>query len=173
MGPHEGPVGVAKNAMLTVVARLLLRIERQFQRHQAQVRPAPAIVAPEAAPSKPATSPAPALTDDVSPAQSPAARRADPAAADRERSTLAAELALLSRAQQALREREAARALALFERHRRSFPQGVLAEEREVGRVTALCALGQSEQARRAAQRFAERFADSASRAHVESLCAP
>jgi hypothetical protein len=69
-----------------------------------------------------------------------------------------AELELLHRAQAAYAGRDFASALAVVAEHRRRFPNGRLAEEREALRVRALIGAGRSSEARAAAASFAERF---------------
>jgi hypothetical protein len=79
----------------------------------------------------------------------------NPAAA---RKLYAAELALLGRAQSWFGRHDFGRALALVAEHTRRFPNGRLAEEREALRVRALAGAGRTDEARRAASSFAERF---------------
>jgi hypothetical protein len=67
------------------------------------------------------------------------------------RGALAEETRLLREADAATRAGEPARALSLLAEHARRFPQGVLAEERDVERLLALCAAGRTEEARTAA----------------------
>jgi len=68
--------------------------------------------------------------------------------------TIGAETQLLRRADQALRNGDPARALDLLDEHARTFPNGVLAQERSAERVTTLCALGRVGEARTEAARF-------------------
>jgi hypothetical protein len=74
------------------------------------------------------------------------------------RESYAAELRLLQRAQAAYSERDLAGALALAGEHRRRFPNGRLAEEREALRVRSLAASGRGADARRAVAAFARCF---------------
>jgi hypothetical protein len=69
-----------------------------------------------------------------------------------------AELELLHRAQAAYAGRDFTSALAVVAEHRRRFPNGRLAEEREALRVRALGGAGRTSEARAAAASFAERF---------------
>jgi TolA-binding protein len=62
--------------------------------------------------------------------------------------TLAEEIALLRRAQAALRSGNASGALSLLDEHATRFPKGTLAHERLVTRVQALCKAGRIAQAR-------------------------
>jgi hypothetical protein len=86
-------------------------------------------------------------------------------------SSLAEELELVSAAQTALDSGDGARALSLLRRHQRRFPAGALAEEREAGRVEALCALGRRAQAQHAAARFIERFPGSPRATRLRQAC--
>jgi hypothetical protein len=67
---------------------------------------------------------------------------------------LSAELALLGAAQRDLAAGRADQALSQLAEHGRRFPNGALAGERLAARVFALCALGRTEEARRAARDF-------------------
>ncbi|HET6284525.1 MAG TPA: hypothetical protein VFH73_26450 [Polyangia bacterium] len=77
------------------------------------------------------------------------------------------ELKLLSRAQQALGS-EPALSFALAERHRRLFPDGALAQEREVIAIEALRGLQKTNEAEARAQRFRARYPRSAHLPRVE-----
>jgi hypothetical protein len=70
----------------------------------------------------------------------------------------ALELVLLQRARLALTRGEYGAALAAIAEHRRRFPSGPLREEREALRIRALEGLGRSDEARRAGERFRERY---------------
>jgi hypothetical protein len=76
---------------------------------------------------------------------------------------------LLRRAQQSL-PRHPAEALAAAEEHRRRFPGGTLAQEREVIAISALLALKRRTDAETAAARFAESYPRSVHRAGIEAL---
>jgi hypothetical protein len=60
-----------------------------------------------------------------------------------------------------------AAAWTAIEEHRRRYPNGQLAEEREALRVETLAAMGRSDEARGAARAFAERFPESVLLARV------
>lgn len=77
----------------------------------------------------------------------------DPEPADDDDS-LMAELALLQRTRKALRSGRPEDALKTAAQHRREFPDGRLAEERDATEVSALCALGRGDEARRKAAAF-------------------
>ena len=70
----------------------------------------------------------------------------------------ALELEILGRARAAAASGDFAAALRAIATHQRRFPSGRLLEEREALRVKALSGLGRVEEARRAAERFRERF---------------
>ncbi len=86
-------------------------------------------------------------------------------------STLQAELALIRRGQTALRDGEPARALRAFDQHALEFPQGILAEERMVKRIAALCKLGHKERARTAATQFLATHGTSPLASHARRVC--
>jgi RNA polymerase sigma-70 factor (ECF subfamily) len=96
-----------------------------------------------------------------SPSSLPASPKASAAGLGGANPTLGAETQLLRRADQALRIGDPARALELLDEHARTFPEGVLAEERSAERVTTLCTLGRVNQARSEAVRFLAIHADS------------
>jgi hypothetical protein len=78
-------------------------------------------------------------------------------------------MAMLDRAQQALRPRPA-EALALAEEHAQRFAGGKLAEEREVIAVGALLRLGRRDEAAQRVQRFRARFPGSAYAPRMQQL---
>jgi hypothetical protein len=79
---------------------------------------------------------------------------------------------LLREADAALRGGDAARALALLDDHARLYPSGVLAEERSVERIFALCKLGRTTEARAHATRFLRAHPDSPLADGVRASCA-
>ena len=83
--------------------------------------------------------------------------------------SLALELAMLEAAH-AASDPEAA--LVELERHRRRFPNGQLADEREILRVEAMCGLGHIEAAREAAARFLAVRSNSPLRPRMRRACA-
>jgi len=82
------------------------------------------------------------------------------------------ETELMGRANEALRAGDAPRAAALFDQHAREFPNGVLADERVVGQVLALCALGRRDDAAVAARRFVRSRPQSPLTRRIASSCA-
>jgi hypothetical protein len=85
--------------------------------------------------------------------------------------TLRAETELIRGGLAALHEGDPARALALFDEHARRFPTGVLADERDVERVTALCDLGRSAEARAVVSSFLRRRPDAPLTHRLLSSC--
>lgn len=131
--------------------------------------PQPVVAAVEALPGPDSLAPA-EVAPEVEPPR-PSGRAAS-GSSSAPASTLSAELKLMTAAQSALEAGQARRALRLLERHRRRFASGALAEEREAARVETLCRLGRHAAARRAAERFANRFVGSPRIARVTATCA-
>ena len=71
--------------------------------------------------------------------------------------TLAEELALLNAARDDVAQGNPARALEALDRHAAGFPHGALASERDVVRVSALCAAGQTAEADAVAEAAGDR----------------
>jgi hypothetical protein len=127
--------------------------------------PAPEVPAPEAAAPAPLRAP-PRPARRVAapkPAAAPAEPPAPPAA------DIAAETRLLDQAKAAL-ARDPAGSGRLAAEHERLFPQGLLAQEREVIAIEALVRAGALEAARARADGFVRRFPRSAHRRRVEAL---
>ena len=82
-------------------------------------------------------------------------------------------MALLSAAQSALAVGNPDRALTSLDRHARRFPDSLLAEEREVARIRALCALGRDAEVAAARQRFDKQFHGSPLRGRAMAECEP
>ena len=104
----------------------------------------------------------------VSPSGAPAIERSPsiPAA-----TTLLAETELIRAGLAALHAADPSRALALFDQHALAFPEGILADERDVERITALCALGRSAEARAAGASFLRRRPEAPLAGRVLSSC--
>jgi hypothetical protein len=81
------------------------------------------------------------------------------------------EASLLARARRAL-ARDPGAALAAAEEHARRFPDGILAQEREVVRIESLARLGRSDVARRRLADLERRWASSPHRARLRDLLA-
>jgi hypothetical protein len=130
-----------------------------------------AVSIPEPVPS-PAPTPAPAPAPvAVVPAAPSTPSIAAPRRVDSDRS-VAAEVALLRRVSDSLRAGDAKSALAGVDEHARRFPNGTLAEEREMERIVALCALGRRDAAARATDRFARVYASSSYEPRIREACA-
>jgi hypothetical protein len=86
---------------------------------------------------------------------------------------LAAEAALLQRAQTALAAGDPEAALARLGEHTRGFKDGVLARERDALRVTALCAAGRTTEGRAEAEAFLKAHAGSLLAERVRGACEP
>jgi hypothetical protein len=83
---------------------------------------------------------------------------------------LQAELALVRAAHDSLRAGKPEVALESMEQHRRQFPNGALAEERDALRVSAICALGRSDAASEA-QTFLANHPGSPFVARIRDAC--
>jgi hypothetical protein len=132
--------------------------------------PAPALPASAVAPGLAASAPPDpaeqglAPLPPVSPAPSVRSRAASPALDGSD-----SEVALLQSAQDALSSNPPA-ALSFAARHAARFPQGALAQEREVIAIEALLGLGRRDEARARAARFYRAFPRSAYRPRIEGL---
>jgi hypothetical protein len=131
---------------------------------------------PAAEPPTPAT-PATPPRDDA-PAPEPAAPAAPEAvkpakgkAGADEGSNLEEELRLVRSATEASSQGEHAAALKLLAEHKRRFPRGALAGERELTRAKTLCASGERARARGVAERYLARHAKSHLAARFEEVC--
>ena len=103
-------------------------------------------------------------------AVAPATRAHEPRVADANRS-VAAEVAILRRVSDALRAGDAKGALAGVDEHARRFPSGALAEERDMERIVALCALGRRNEAARATSQFSRAYPSSSHEARIREAC--
>lgn len=86
-------------------------------------------------------------------------------------STLGAEMKLLRSAQSALQADNPAGALKLLDQHRRRFPKGLLTPERDIKRAVALCDLGRTKAARRAAKKFLRAHPGSTHTGRARRIC--
>jgi hypothetical protein len=134
-------------------------------------------VTPKAQPTVEAQlSPAPLEARAQAPADSEAQgpTAAEPPPVVRKASTVdrfAEEVAILSKATTALRAGRPAEGLQLLEEHRRSFPNGRLAEERRTARIQALCALGRRSEAEAELARLAQSSPRSPHLARAQRAC--
>lgn len=85
---------------------------------------------------------------------------------------LQAETRLVRAGLAALHAGDPARALALFDEHARSYPNGILADERAAERIVSLCELGRASEARTAALLFLRDHRTSPLSERVRSSCA-
>lgn len=129
------------------------------------------------------------ITQTTTPFQrSPSARRRDPSGARAARSTAMAphadtepvrqepvgieeELNLMRRAHELLRTKSFDEALRVVDTHAARFPNGKLADSRELTRVLSLCRSGREEQARTEVERFLKRFPESPFAGRVKVAC--
>ncbi|HEY2899765.1 MAG TPA: hypothetical protein VGL59_04245 [Polyangia bacterium] len=169
-GKAAGAVGLASGLKVAVSVAVMASLgvgTYWLTRSTPAPRPVVAVVASEPAPPV-AAEPAPPPTVEPTPIVAEAA----PAPASRTgRDPLMAELSLLHKAQQAWRQGNSARALALAQQHARQYPHSVLGMERDALRVFALCALGQQAQARPLASAILKRAPGSPLRTSVEESC--
>jgi hypothetical protein len=100
-----------------------------------------------------------------------AAAEPNAGAARRPSDRLAQEVAILSQATSALHAGRAASALSAIDEHQRKFPNGLLAEERRVARVQALCALGRRAEAEPELQRLVRQAPQSPNTLRAQQLC--
>lgn len=162
-------LGAALGSSVYIVAEL---------RHQKQEQHVPP---PSAAVAKPASleiAKAPAAAPNKAAQEPPEAEQAEatqpPAPLDPKAQALAAraaaEQALLEEARALLGENNATKALAALDRMKRKFPHGALVQDRELLRVEAYKARGQTPAAQRAARKFAKAYPDNPNLSEIESL---
>ena len=89
----------------------------------------------------------------------------------RDPAQLAEEARLLREAETARRGGDVALATQRLDEHRRRFPRGALATEREAARVLVLCDAGRAAEAKRLAARFLRRYPRSPLADRVRSAC--
>jgi hypothetical protein len=87
--------------------------------------------------------------------------------------TIDEEVRLMNGAQAALRSGDPKRALQLLSEHARRFPNGKLANARMVTRMSALCTMGFSDEARLEANHFLARNPNSPFAERVRNICHP
>lgn len=131
---------------------------------------APAIVVPSDS-IEPSCRPAASSTASEAAPRAPLPAEAKSnARAKSESDAYAMELRVLQPAQQAVARQDYADALAAVADHRRQFPSGRLAEEREALRVKALLGLGRVAEAQRAGVEFQGRFPYSALHGRMDEM---
>jgi hypothetical protein len=110
----------------------------------------------------------PAAPAEASAASAPQAKSATPSAAPRGPS----EAALVDTARSIVKSNPR-RALALAEQHRRLYPEGVLAQEREVIAIEALALLGRGDAARSRADEYRAKSPHSVHGQRLDSVLKP
>jgi hypothetical protein len=121
-----------------------------------------------AAPPVPQDEPAPPPSAPAAPVPTQAPRAS--ASAEPDNRSLAGERALLDVARTALANGDPARALQAVARHEKTYPNGLLVEEREALAVKALAAAGRNDEARARGGRFVKRFPNGLMRPAVEGV---
>jgi hypothetical protein len=118
--------------------------------------------------------PAPEPPSEPAPVAKPAAAAVGPAAPPSavRAPALSEEVALLQRAERALRDGKPDQALSVLSEHARQFPKGELRAERTAARIAALCALHRQAEARRDAVVFLRQWPGSPLAAQVRASCA-
>ena len=173
--PQSSPLMLALSIALGAAlgSSVYIVAEIRHQKQEARVLP------PSAAEAKPAVAKAPAAPLIEPATKPPAVEEAEsapvPAAtpdpkAQALAARAAAEQALLDEARTLLGENNAAKALATLDRMKRKFPRGSLVQDRELLRVEAYQARGQTPAAQRAARKFAKAYPDSPNLAEIASL---
>jgi hypothetical protein len=170
LGPAPSVGGVAGSKALVIGASLVVGaalvavgwVAVGGKRQAEQVSPTPAVT-PVSSASSPSQGQPEAMPSEETglPATPPVTRGPEPRAAG------PSEASLLDQARAEL-ERNPRRALALTEEHRRRFPSGTLAQEREVIAIEALSRMGQTTEARSRGTDFERRYPDSAHRQKVD-----
>jgi len=169
-GPPAG-LSVTAGMLLTVVALGTIGLvswSRFVSDPSPRTQLTPTKIASETsdAPSRPSVTPAQSIAGPLEPARE--IRQPDPThlpthgktlrprrVQEENSSDLAAELAILRTAQHARRAGDLPGAHDALDEHDRLFPQGILANEREVARATVVCESGDVERGRQLAARFA------------------
>lgn len=160
-------LGAALGSSVYVIAEL--QHQKQLAEHAAHAAPPPAAApVPQPEPAKLAAAPA-AEPEDTADADKVEAAPPDPKAQALAART-AAEQALLDEARAQLEANNGAAALAALDRMKKRFPRGTLVQERELLRVEAYKARGQTLAAKRAARKFAKSYPDDPRLGEIESL---
>ncbi|MEM6996951.1 MAG: hypothetical protein AAF721_40990 [Myxococcota bacterium] len=165
VGEHESADGYASAA------------EREAaERRRRRARP-PTEAVPEIDATPPAPEP-PALPEEAAPLEpTPQPKRRPPKRPSTDApkpstdATIAAEMALLKSAQQAIAGGNPSRALEKLRQHAKTFPNSMMDEERELARVRALCALGKETAAAKAARKFRRNYKGSHLSKRLDSTC--
>lgn len=113
-----------------------------------------------------------AATPEPSQARPPVGSAQRPPPGGRDAVSIAAEVALLRSAQNALKDGDGEASLRAIDSLAAKHPNGAMREERQAARVLALCSLGRVEEARSAASSFLAEFPNSVHAAQVRGSCA-
>jgi hypothetical protein len=157
-----------------IVAGLVGRGDDGIERVRA---PMPVVAAVPDAVEPPVPEPAEPVAENPEPdVREPApqpkrARREQPPKPAPEVPTIDAEMKLLKAAKAALRAGDADRALAGLAQHQREFPDGKLADLREVVRIEALCRLDRNDEAEAASREFLRKRPGSPHSHRVRDAC--
>lgn len=158
-------VAAAAGLVLMVSAAAAYQMLRRPVTSEPSVRPVPAIAVP--APQTQSV-PSPSIATSVSDERSSA-----PTPSHRPGRVAVEELRLLDRARQSDARGDYAAVLGIAAEHERRFPDGRLAEEREVLRVRALVGLGRAGEARQTASAFRQQFPRSVLLRKVDDMLTP
>jgi hypothetical protein len=160
---RDDPYGSASSAPDTAPEPTALEaLEAPSEEHTAARRAAAPARGASAAPNSDV---APKVVLEESKPESETAERASPS------STLDQEMQLLKRAHQAEAAGRPSEALSILAEHAKRFPNGKLAESREVARVIALCEAGQTQASRAAGERFLAARPNSPFANRVRGVC--
>lgn len=172
-------LGAALGSSVYVIAELRHQKQLAQATQPSAAGPVPLVLPAELA-KAPASSPQPEAKQEkvaaaaVTPVESEQADAKETAPADPRAAALAAraaaEQALLDEARKQLEVNNGAGALAALDRMKKRFPRGALAQERELLRVEAYQARGQTLAAKRAARKFAKAYPDNPRLSELESL---
>ncbi len=143
-------VAAAAGLVLMVSAAAAYQMLRRPVTSQPAVRPVPATAVPA---PQPQSVPSPSIETPVSDERASA-----PTPSHRPGRVAVEELRLLDRARQSDARADYSTVLSIAAEHERRFPDGRLAEEREVLRVRALVSLGRAGEARQTASEFRRQF---------------
>jgi hypothetical protein len=164
-------LGAALGSSVYVIAEI--RHQKQIAEHAAHA--APPSAAELASATKPKPEPAEAAKAPAAePEKKADAEEAEAAPPDPKAQALAArtaaEQALLDEARAQLEANNGTGALSTLDRMKKRFPRGTLVQERELLRVEAYKAKGQTLAAKRAARKFAKSYPDNPHLSEIESL---
>jgi TolA-binding protein len=161
-------LGAALGSSVYVIAEI--RHQKQIAEHAAPPPAAEPAPAPKPKPEPAEVAKAPA----AEPEKKAEAEEAEAAPPDPKAQALAArtaaEQALLDEARTQVEANNVTGALSTLDRMKKRFPRGTLVQERELLRVEAYKAKGQTVAAKRAARKFAKSFPDSPHLGDIESL---